>query len=388
MVSDIELVDDYPPTVLAHVRRQRRWVRGDWQILLWLFPFVPTTQGMERNQLPFISRWKILDNLRRSLIAPALLAFLLAGWTFLPGRPVVWTVMALGVTGSAALLAMARLLTVPLFGHSFGVFLRGVSDDIRTAAAQALLSLMLLPFHAWEMVRAIILTLARLAVTHRRLLEWETASSVAAASAGLRGRAALRVFLIEMASSPLVALLAIPLVAASPRGGWIAATPFLLAWIAAPVIAWALSQPRAPRQRELAAHERIQVRHLARKTWHYFEVFVGPDDNWLPPDNLQEAPGRQLARRTSPTNIGMGLLATLARTGPGLHRRSRVDRTSRPHTGHVRGPRASRGTPAQLVRHEHAGPVVAPLRLDRRQRQPGGSADHPDQRPRGPRDAP
>ena len=312
LVSDIELVDDYPPTVLAHVRRQRRWVRGDWQILLWLFPFVPTAQGMERNQLPFISRWKILDNLRRSLTAPALLAFLIAGWTFLPGRPVVWTGMALGVTGSAALLAMARLLVVPLSGHSFGVFARGVSNDIQTAAAQALLSLMLLPFHAWEMVRAIILTLARLAITHRRLLEWETASSVAAASTGLRGRAALRVFLVEMASSPIVALLALLLVAISPRGGWIAATPFLLGWIAAPVIAWALSQPRAPRQRELAAHERARIRRLARKTWHYFEVFVGADDHWLPPDNLQEIPTRQLARRTSPTNIGMGVLATLA----------------------------------------------------------------------------
>ncbi|AMY12396.1 Cellobiose phosphorylase [Luteitalea pratensis] len=312
LVSDIELVDDYPSTVLAHVRRQRRWVRGDWQILLWLFPYVPTAQGMARNQLPFISRWKILDNLRRSLMAPALLAFLLAGWTFLPGRPAVWTALALGVTGSATLLAMARLFAVPWYGHSIGVFLRGVSEDMQTAAAQALLSLMLLPFHAWEMVRAIMLTLARLAVTHRRLLEWETASSVAAASAGLRGRAALPVFLVEMAASPLVALLAIAAIAASPRHGWLAAVPFLLAWMAAPVIAWALSQPRELRQRALAPHERTQVRRLARKTWHYFEMFVGPDDHWLPPDNFQEAPGRQLARRTSPTNIGMGLLSTLA----------------------------------------------------------------------------
>ena len=214
-------------------------------------------QGMARNQLPFISRWKILDNLRRSLMAPALLAFLLAGWTFLPGRPVVWTAMALGVTGSATLLAMARLLAMPWYGHSFGVFLRGVSDDIQTAAAQALLSLMLLPFHAWEMVRAIILTLARLAVTHRRLLEWETASSVAAASAGLRGRAALRVFLVEMASSPLVALLAIAGVAASPHGA--------VDRRACPSCSrgWPRRSSRgrsashgAPRQRALAPHER------------------------------------------------------------------------------------------------------------------------------------
>ncbi len=312
LVSDIELVDDYPPTVLAHVRRQRRWVRGDWQILLWLFPYVPTAEGMARNQLTFISRWKILDNLRRSLIAPALLAFLVAGWTFLPGRPVVWTAMALGVVGAATLLAMARLIAVPWHGHSFGVFLRVISDDMQTAAAQALLSLMLLPFHAWEMVHAIILTLARLAVTQRRLLEWETASSVALASAGLRGRAAIRLFVVQMASSPITALLAMVAVAASPRRGWIAAAPFVIGWMAAPLVAWALSQPRPPRRRALAPHERTQIRALARKTWHYFDVFVGPEDHWLPPDNFQESPGREVARRTSPTNIGMGLLSTLA----------------------------------------------------------------------------
>ena len=326
LVSDIELVDDYPPTVLAHVRRQRRWVRGDWQILLWLFPYVPTAQGMARNQLPFISRWKILDNLRRSLVAPALLAFLVAGWTVLPGRPVVWTAMVLGVTGAADAAgdgAVAR--------RAAGTAIRSAcscaasSDDMQTAAAQALLSLMLLPFHAWEMVRAIILTLARLA---------DHASPAARMGDGVergrgirgpaRPRGARRCSSSQMAASPLVALLAIVVVAASPRHGWIAALPFVLGWIAAPVIAWALSQPRPPRQRALAPHERTQVRRLARKTWHYFEVFVGPDDHWLPPDNFQEAPGRQLARRTSPTNIGMGLLSTLAARDLGLHRRPRA----------------------------------------------------------------
>ena len=135
---------------------------------------------------------------------------------------------------------------------------------------------------------------------------------MAAASAGLRGRKAVRVFVAEMASSPLTALVVAGAMAVSPRHAWIAATPFLLAWTSAPVIAWALSQPQAPRQRVLTLHERSAVRRLARKTWHYFEVFVGPDNHWLPPDNFQEAPGRQLARRTSPTNIGMGLLSTLA----------------------------------------------------------------------------
>ena len=87
LVTDIEVVDDYPASVLAHARRQHRWVRGDWQILWWLFPFVPTRAGLRRNRLPLISRWKILDNLRRSLMAPATVALLLLAWTILPGSP-------------------------------------------------------------------------------------------------------------------------------------------------------------------------------------------------------------------------------------------------------------------------------------------------------------
>ena len=107
LVTDVEVVDDYPASVLTHVRRQHRWVRGDWQILLWLFPYVPTARGMARNRLPLISRWKIFDNLRRSLAAPALLVLLVAGWTVLPGRAMVWTAGALAVIGAPLLLTLA-----------------------------------------------------------------------------------------------------------------------------------------------------------------------------------------------------------------------------------------------------------------------------------------
>ena len=109
MVTDLEVVDDFPATVLAHARRQRRWVRGDWQILWWLFPWVPATGGVERNHLPLISRWKILDNLRRSLLAPSLLGLLVLGWTVLPGRPWFWTTLTLVVLGTPVLLTLAAL---------------------------------------------------------------------------------------------------------------------------------------------------------------------------------------------------------------------------------------------------------------------------------------
>ncbi|HTV01669.1 MAG TPA: glucoamylase family protein, partial [Luteitalea sp.] len=328
LVSDLELVDDYPSTVLAHVRRQRRWVRGDWQILLWLFPWVPTPNGMARNRLPFISRYKIFDNLRRSLVPAALMLMLLAGWAVLPGRPVVWTALVLGAAGAPVLLTLVRLLTLPWAGRPLVLYFRRYFSDVESSAAQTLLTLMLLPFHAWQLLHAIGLTLVRLLVTKRHLLEWETAASVAR-SRTPDGRAGFAVFYAEMAASLIAAGLAA--LAAIVGGGtaWIAATPFVVGWLLAPAIALRLSAPRERRRRPLSPDERAQVRRLARKTWHFFETFVGPGDHWLPPDNFQEVPSPVVARRTSPTNVGMSLLAGLAARDLGyLTVREFVERTN------------------------------------------------------------
>jgi cyclic beta-1,2-glucan synthetase len=140
LVSDVELVDDYPSSVLSHARRQHRWVRGDWQILFWLFPFVPSRRGLKRNPLTAIGRWKILDNLRRSLVAPALLALLVAGWVVLPGRPAAWTAIVLGVAASQLLPFLARLLIGPQRSQSLPVFLSNLRDDTATAVAQIFLT--------------------------------------------------------------------------------------------------------------------------------------------------------------------------------------------------------------------------------------------------------
>ena len=185
LVSDVEVVDDYPANVLAHARRQQRWVRGDWQILAWLFRLVPTPQGLARNRLPLIGQWKILDNLRRSLVPPSLLAFFAAAWTFLPGRPLFWTLGGLAVVAFPFVTSLFQLLERRPAHEPARVHLRGLVEDLGTAFGQALLTLVFLPFHAWEMVHAIALTLVRLAITHRRLLEWETAAAQGARAAGL-----------------------------------------------------------------------------------------------------------------------------------------------------------------------------------------------------------
>ena len=313
LVSDIELVDEYPSSVLTHARRQHRWIRGDWQILLWLLPVVPSKRGFRRNTLPLISRWKIFDNLRRSLVPATLLALLVAGWAMLPGSPLVWTAAVVAVITSELLPIAARLLGSPRQGEYPSVFLRNLRDDAATAMAQMLLGITLLAYHAVDSVHAIGLTIVRLAVTRRRLLEWETAAAVAARAAGRPGRKALRRFTREMIASPIIAVVAGILIAVGGRPAFLVASPFLVLWLTAPGIAYWLSLPIDARARPLDDRQRLLIRRTARKTWRYFDTFVTEADSWLPPDNYQESGDQpRVARRTSPTNIAMGLLSAMA----------------------------------------------------------------------------
>ncbi len=312
LVTDVEVVDDYPSSVLAHARRQHRWARGDWQILLWLFPVVPTRSGFERNRLPLISRWKILDNLRRTQVPLANVALLLLGWTVLPGNPLVWT--------GAVLAALA----FPVYPLVLGAFSRVTSrrplrvtlgelvEDIGSAIAQVLLQLTFAANQAYGMANAALTTLVRLAVTQRRLLQWETAASSAARAAGLELKSGARAFVVEMLASPMIALLGAFLVVAFRSRALPVAAPILALWAVAPLVAYALSRPSREEREELGAEDRRFLRQVARRTWRYFEDFDTALHHSLPPDNFQEIPEPKLATRTSPTNIGMALLSALA----------------------------------------------------------------------------
>ncbi|HTT67856.1 MAG TPA: glucoamylase family protein [Gemmatimonadales bacterium] len=312
LVTDVEVVDDYPASVLAHARRQHRWARGDWQILFWLFPWVPTRLGLERNRLPVIARWKVFDNLRRTLVAPATVAFLALAWLVLPGESLVWTVAVLAAIAFPLYPLAVRFSAGPAPQQPVGVFLRMLREDASTAGAQTLLQITFLAYQAYKMAHAIGLTLVRLVITQRRLLQWETAAADTARAAGLSARAGALLFLTGMAASPFIAATLLALIAAVQPSSLTAAGPLLALWMAAPLVAYWLSQPVSPERRPLGSEDRRLLRLVARKTWRYFETFMGAGDHGLPPDNLQETPAPVVAHRTSPTNIGMGLLSTLA----------------------------------------------------------------------------
>ena len=308
LVTDVEVVDDYPSSVLAHARRQHRWVRGDWQILWWLLPFVPSRAGLQRNRLPLLARWKILDNLRRSLLPPAAVVLLVLGWTVLPGNPIVWT--AAGLASLALVIASPGVaaLVGPRRNQSWFVFLRAAVGDLEAAAARSGLQLAFMAAEAYWRLHAIAVTLVRLGITQQGLLEWETT----AASAARGGPPRLRAFIRGMAASPALAGVMCLLVGVVRPRALPVALPILALWALAPLIAFVLSRPAPRRHAALRAADREYLEAIARKTWRYFDTFATADHHGLPPDNVQVDAELRIAHRTSPTNIGLGLLATLA----------------------------------------------------------------------------
>ncbi|MEJ7616444.1 MAG: hypothetical protein WKF30_05615 [Pyrinomonadaceae bacterium] len=310
LVTDIELLDDYPAQYDAFAKRQHRWTRGDWQIARWLMPTVPEESGraVAPNRLPLVSRWKIFDNLRRSLVAPAVVLWLLAAWTVLPG-PAFFTLFAVLVL---AFPVYAHVTTSLLF-HPRGVpwtsHFWSVWGDVRTNTAQVALTITFLPHQAFLMTDAIWRTFYRKFVSHKHLLEWVTAAQIERSGAAQTPHGFLRF----MWSAIAISVIAICAVAIVRPSSFLYALPFALCWLASPLIAHAISRRLEPTLRSpLTTDDAREARLLARHTWSYFEAFTGEDDHWLPPDNFQEDPKPIIAHRTSPTNIGLLLLSTVA----------------------------------------------------------------------------
>lgn len=307
LVSDVVVLEDHPSHVLTYLGRFHRWVRGDWQLLPWLMPRVPTADGKKvANPLTGLGRWKILDNLRRSLVPPTLLGFLLTCWALLPGTAWMWTAIAVGtlaVTLPLETFSQSRRL---LHGEPWRTALSQGAVAVGMSAARVTIELALLPAQAALVVDAVGRTLYRLGVSRRRLLEWTTAAG-AARRLGARPRAI--VAWRRMLMAPILAVAAAGVTVIVAGGLPAVAVPLLVLWLLSPQLAHAMSRPRRRRRGALTAGQLRELRLVARRTWHFFEAYVGPQDHWLPPDNFQEEPGGRVARRTSPTNIGFYLLS-------------------------------------------------------------------------------
>jgi cyclic beta-1,2-glucan synthetase len=311
LASDVEVVEAFPSGYAVAALRQHRWARGDWQLLPWIWPPRRGPKAGTRDEIPAMGRWKMLDNLRRTLSAPAGVVALLGGWMLPFPAALAWT--------GFVLLSIALPALLPVFGDiapgtrwvTLRCYLGVLADGMIHAASLAGLIIVFMAHQAVLMGDAIGRTLVRVWWTRRNLLQWVTTAQAEDGQAlGLGG------YYRRMAGAPVLGAIALAIAAWAHstgwNGTWVLAAPFALVWMASPAVAWWASRVPQARSPVVSDSDRLALRRAARRTWRFFETFVTPADNMLPPDNFQEDPSPVLARRTSPTNIGLYLLSAAA----------------------------------------------------------------------------
>ena len=373
LASDIEVVEEFPSRYDVAAARQHRWARGDWQLLPWILGRRDASaDGRSTSALPLIGRWKMLDNLRRSLSAPASLAALVAGWTLPLQGAVVWTGFILSTIALSTLLPVLAGIVPRRARVTARSHLRALAADVRLALSQTALLAVFLAHQAWLMADAIGRTLvspvreppASARLGHRGSGAGQSRRSTSPGSIGRCAAAS------PSASPP------------RPSSGGRGATagrwrrPFVIAWIASPAIArWTSLSPLVAGRLPVSAADARALRLVARRTWRFFETFVTPTDHMLPPDNFQEDPKPVVAHRTSPTNLGVYLLSAVGARDFGW---AGIDRHGGPAGGDARDDGRPAAVPRpllQLVRHAGPATARAAIRLVGGQRQPGRASD-------------
>jgi cyclic beta-1,2-glucan synthetase len=309
LASDIEVVEEFPSRYDVAAARQHRWARGDWQLLPWILGRGGASVGdRTAAALPLIGRWKMIDNLRRSLSAPAGVVALLAGWALPLQAAVVWTGFIVSTIALATLLPVLAAIVPRRARITVRSHLRALAADVQLALSLTALLVVFLAHQAWLMADAIVRTLFRLFVSHRHLLDWVTAGqAMVSPELDLPG------FYRQMSGGVALGIVAAIVVWWVGYDAWPVAAPFVFAWTVSPAIArWTSLSPLVAGRLPVSAAEAGALRLVARRTWRFFETFVTAADHMLPPDNFQEDPKPTVAHRTSPTNLGLYLLAAVS----------------------------------------------------------------------------
>lgn len=308
LLTDIELFDDYPTTYLSYSKRNHRWIRGDWQILFWLFPKVQGQGGQKNiNPINAVSRWKIFDNLRRSINPVALLLFLLFGWILLPGSAVVWTAAVFGVVAFPIYSSFSTDVFRRPERVGWKLYFEKLRADLKMNTMQSITSFLFLPHQAAISLDAIFRTLYRLFFSKKKLLEWTSATQVERQS-----NETLVDYWQKMWPNVFWGTLSLTLVAIYDDPVLFIAIPICVAWMLTPQLAFLLEKEPEIDHEELKTPDLEELQGYARRTWHFFEQYMNADHSWLPPDNVQEEPYIGPVGRTSPTNIGLALVSIIA----------------------------------------------------------------------------
>lgn len=292
LVTDIELIDGYPAYYNSSAKRVHRWVRGDWQLIPWI---------AKKSALNALSRWKIFDNLRRSLLTPSIILLILLSLGILPDNE-PWLIISFLSILFPIIFDVSETVISPVKGIS----LSGKLNNMKMVVEQVFLIFAFIPYMSYMMLDAIIRTLYRLYISKRNLLEWQTAADVEASS----GKK-LKNYIQGMWIGSVIAIVIGILAFYQSAAVGLVLLPSCVIWFVSPYIAYYISKDNVDSEIKLSIEDERILRRISRKTWAYFEDFVNNENNWLAPDNYQEDPNNGVAHRTSPTNIGMGLTSNL-----------------------------------------------------------------------------
>jgi len=303
LVSDIEVIEDYPSHYSAYNRRKHRWLRGDWQIAEWLLPLVPNEFGARvKNPISVISRWKIFDNLRRSLVEPSTFLLFVFGWLMSGHTAARWTLATVCILFIPACFQFLLKLVRAVRGRNIIGDAGDALTALYTSSVSLFFTLTFLAHQTLLSLDAVIRALVRRFITHRRLLEWETAAET---EMGQRRSTPLDSYLNWM---PFLALgLGVLVFRVQPRA-LPAALPLLLLWGSSKLVSAWLNRPSVAAPERPSPKDLHFLRATALQTWRYFAEFSTEEHNWLIPDNVQEEPPA-IAARISPTNLGLLLNA-------------------------------------------------------------------------------
>ncbi len=307
--SDINIVDTYPTKYTSYLLRLHRWIRGDWQLVSWLFPRVKDSNNvLIKNPISLLSKWKIFDNLRRSLISIALYAFIIGLFTFLPKPLYIWVLFGLAVVFLPLILeAIESIIVKKTYKpHDKYIKRKNIKFNLKGSFQYTLIQLVFLPLEASITLSAIIISLYRVLVSKKNLLEWTTS-----AVSEMKTKNSLQNLMKKMKAVYMGIIGFLVLVYILRPDLLIAALIVSFIWGLSPYLIFLLDEKEI-KKIEPTKEELSVMRKDARKIWSYFEDFSRKNTNYLPPDNYQEYPPKKIAERTSPTNIGLGLLAIIS----------------------------------------------------------------------------
>ena len=312
LATDVEVVEEFPSRYDVARARDHRWARGDWQLLPWVITgtarFRPFWPHNAKNKLPLLGRWKLFDNLRRSSTPIMIVVAFVMGWMQSAAIAVIWTGFVLAAMGIPTFLSILSNIATANPSTTWSSHIRALAADTALAVSQTTLFLTLAADKAFSMSDAIARTLYRLFYSRKNLLEWTTAAQAKTMSA-----ATVQSYYRRMWGGVAIAAASLVIAYVGGTNGIFVGLPVITVWLAAPALArWASFAETGPGRDPITAANKHELRLTARRTWRYFEVFVTPDDNFLPPDNFQEVPRPVVAHRTSPTNIGLYLLSIVS----------------------------------------------------------------------------